>query len=264
MEKWLGDRPDQPGEFARQWLKDLYQDNKLVKGEFEQEFRGVGAGKKQIFAQHHLDGFRRTIGRHQLHANVILRRLFGVRPSERVERLEKSKQKFEFPVLVVLSVGAGGLAVTTFWRSQAASDALHLSAVRNLDVIGTLEFQTQEARRRILYALATDDVDRQLEDIDRAREADAQHRIERVAFLRKQYGLDKSFLEQYAVWVGVWPKEVGTTGKKAFSGLLQGDWGWSFEHDLPVNQVIGSFSITVFRFESGRGLGTSTLRPPAE
>ena len=77
-------------------------------------------------------------------------------------------------VLVVLSVGAGGLAVTTFWRSQAASDALHLSAVRNLDVIGTLEFQTQEARRRILYALATDDVDQQLEDIDRAREADAQ------------------------------------------------------------------------------------------
>ena len=50
-------------------------------------------------------------------------------------------------VLVVLSVGAGGLAVTTFWRSQAASDALHLSAVRNLDVIGTLEFQTQEDRK---------------------------------------------------------------------------------------------------------------------
>ena len=33
MEKWLADRPAHPGEAARQWLKDLYQDNKLVKGE---------------------------------------------------------------------------------------------------------------------------------------------------------------------------------------------------------------------------------------
>jgi polyhydroxyalkanoate synthase len=35
MEKWLADRPDHPGEAAKQWLKDLYQDNQLVKGEFK-------------------------------------------------------------------------------------------------------------------------------------------------------------------------------------------------------------------------------------
>lgn len=35
MEKWLSDRPDHPGEAAKQWLKDLYQDNQLVKGEFK-------------------------------------------------------------------------------------------------------------------------------------------------------------------------------------------------------------------------------------
>ena len=34
MEKWLADRPDHPGEAAKQWLKDLYQGNQLVKGEF--------------------------------------------------------------------------------------------------------------------------------------------------------------------------------------------------------------------------------------
>jgi len=34
MEKWLADRPDHPGEAAKQWLKDLYQSNQLVKGEF--------------------------------------------------------------------------------------------------------------------------------------------------------------------------------------------------------------------------------------
>lgn len=46
----------------------------------------------------------------------------------------------------------------------------------------------------------------------------------RIEFLRKQYGLDLPIYEQYAIW--------------AF-GLLQGDFGYSFEHQLPVSQVIG-------------------------
>jgi len=57
--------------------------------------------------------------------------------------------------------------------------------------------------------------------------------MEKAEFLRKQYGLDKPFLEQYAIWIGVWPGENG------FSGLIQGDLGWSFEHDLPVKEVVG-------------------------
>jgi peptide/nickel transport system permease protein len=57
--------------------------------------------------------------------------------------------------------------------------------------------------------------------------------LERVDFLRRQYGLDKPFIEQYAVWVGLWPTERG------FSGLLQGNLGWSFEYDLPVKDVVG-------------------------
>lgn len=64
--------------------------------------------------------------------------------------------------------------------------------------------------------------------------------LEKIEFLRKQYGLDKSFLEQYAVWVGIWPAERG------FSGLLQGDWGWSFEHDLPVSDVVGDRMLLSF------------------
>ena len=35
MEKWIADRPHHPGEAAKQWLKDLYQSNKLVNGTFE-------------------------------------------------------------------------------------------------------------------------------------------------------------------------------------------------------------------------------------
>ncbi len=33
MEKWISESPDQTGECFRQFMKDLYQDNKLVKGE---------------------------------------------------------------------------------------------------------------------------------------------------------------------------------------------------------------------------------------
>src|SRR3712207_9377752 len=35
MEKWLADRPHHAGEAAKQWLKELYQENRLIKGELE-------------------------------------------------------------------------------------------------------------------------------------------------------------------------------------------------------------------------------------
>ena len=73
--------------------------------------------------------------------------------------------------------------------------------------------------------------------------------LEKVDFLRKQYGLDKPFIEQYAVWVGLWP------GDQGFSGLLEGDLGWSFEHDMAVKDIVGdrlllsfilNFSVVLF------------------
>jgi peptide/nickel transport system permease protein len=57
--------------------------------------------------------------------------------------------------------------------------------------------------------------------------------MEKIEFLREQYGLDKPMIEQYAIWAGIWPGENG------FSGLLQGDLGYSFEFNLPVGDVIG-------------------------
>src|SRR5215210_3968029 len=55
----------------------------------------------------------------------------------------------------------------------------------------------------------------------------------KAEFLIRQYGLDRPVWEQYLVWIGVWP------GPNGFSGLLQGDWGWSFEFDKPVDEVVG-------------------------
>jgi polyhydroxyalkanoate synthase len=44
MEKWLADRPAHTGESARQWLKDLYQDNKLAAGLLVAGGRAVDLG----------------------------------------------------------------------------------------------------------------------------------------------------------------------------------------------------------------------------
>jgi polyhydroxyalkanoate synthase len=35
MEKWIFDSPDQPGETFRKYVKELFQENRLCKGEFE-------------------------------------------------------------------------------------------------------------------------------------------------------------------------------------------------------------------------------------
>ena len=44
MEKWIADRPHHPGEAAKQWLKDLYQDNKLINNAFMINGRQVDLG----------------------------------------------------------------------------------------------------------------------------------------------------------------------------------------------------------------------------
>jgi peptide/nickel transport system permease protein len=46
----------------------------------------------------------------------------------------------------------------------------------------------------------------------------------KIQFLRQEYGLDKPMWEQYLYWL---------------FGMVQGDFGYSFEYDLPVSDVVG-------------------------
>lgn len=46
----------------------------------------------------------------------------------------------------------------------------------------------------------------------------------RLAMLREAYGLDRPLYQQYLYWV---------------AGMLRGDFGYSFEYDLPVRDVVG-------------------------
>ena len=47
---------------------------------------------------------------------------------------------------------------------------------------------------------------------------------EKLEFLRRQYGFDKSLVEQYLMWV---------------AGMAEGDFGYAFEYNLPVTEVVG-------------------------
>lgn len=47
---------------------------------------------------------------------------------------------------------------------------------------------------------------------------------EKLEFLRERYGLDRPVMEQYALWM---------------KGVVQGDFGYSFEHNRPVVEVVG-------------------------
>jgi peptide/nickel transport system permease protein len=46
----------------------------------------------------------------------------------------------------------------------------------------------------------------------------------KIEFLRREYGLDLPFYMQYLKWAG---------------GLMQGNLGFSFEHSMPVSEVVG-------------------------
>jgi peptide/nickel transport system permease protein len=75
-----------------------------------------------------------------------------------------------------------------------------------------------------------DFVSNQIAELESQGESSSKAKAE---FLRQEYSLDRPVWEQYAIWLGVLP------GPRGFSGLLQGDWGWSFEFNKPVAQIVG-------------------------
>ena len=52
-----------------------------------------------------------------------------------------------------------------------------------------------------------------------------------IEALKRNYGLDKSAVEQYVTWL---------------FGMLQGDFGWSFEFNRPVSELIGERVLLTF------------------
>ena len=57
--------------------------------------------------------------------------------------------------------------------------------------------------------------------------------VAKAEFLRTEYALDRPLWNQYLIWMGFAP------GPHGFSGMIQGEFGWSFEFDRPVADIVG-------------------------
>ena len=55
-----------------------------------------------------------------------------------------------------------------------------------------------------------------------------------MADMRHRYGLDQNIFVQYVQWIGVWHDSSGH-----WDGILQGNFGYSFEWNSPVSLLIG-------------------------
>ncbi|CUK07731.1 ABC transporter permease [Shimia thalassica] len=69
--------------------------------------------------------------------------------------------------------------------------------------------------------------------INELRATGQQSGIAKAEFLRQEYALDRPLWEQYLIWMGFAP------GPNGFAGMLQGEFGWSFEFDRPVSEIVG-------------------------
>jgi len=76
-----------------------------------------------------------------------------------------------------------------------------------------------------------------------AMDVDAMQLTEKhLDYLRSYYNLDRSIPVGYLIWLGAWPHQ-----ERGFSGILQGEFGRSFELNDPVLRIITSrFPISLY------------------
>ena len=89
-----------------------------------------------------------------------------------------------------------------------------LLMIPTLFIISALVFTLIELPPGDYFESYMAELEAQGENIDRKQ----------VEELKQEYGFDKHPVERYFIWLG---------------GLVQGDLGYSFEHELPVNEVVG-------------------------
>ena len=80
-------------------------------------------------------------------------------------------------VLVIVGIavlGVGLIVVRDLRSANRQARTMYESSMAGLDLLNQLQYLTQEARRSVLYALGTSDVNRQVEYADQSRAADAE------------------------------------------------------------------------------------------
>ncbi|SRR5258706_9753276 len=89
-----------------------------------------------------------------------------------------------------------------------------LMMIPTLLLISALVFTIMELPPGDYFETYMAELQAQGEGVDKAK----------VEFLKKEYGFDKTPIERYFAWLG---------------GLVTGDFGYSFEYQMPVSEVVG-------------------------
>ncbi|HEX7940402.1 MAG TPA: PAS domain-containing protein, partial [Gemmatimonadaceae bacterium] len=131
----------------------------------------------------------------------------------------------------LLSAATG--AFSLYQLRSAARDARQLSddLVSGLDLIAALQFDVQEARRRMLYALTTTDANLQVQYVDESRAADARI-AQRVGEHLRRLTLpaDRAAARQFARdWV-----QYLNVRDEVIASILEGQTQVAVERDLHV------------------------------
>ena len=82
--------------------------------------------------------------------------------------------KLIYIFIILALLGGGAFLFSDLYHSQKTSRENYTSALRGMEVIGELQYQMQEARRTLLYALGTSDANLQVKYADDSRSADEQ------------------------------------------------------------------------------------------
>jgi PAS domain S-box-containing protein len=94
--------------------------------------------------------------------------------ADRIRRFfRRYSSGFFFGLIAVIVIATGAFVVTDLLRAGKQVGQMYAGSVGGLDLIGDMQYQTQEARRSMQYALTTSDSNRQVVYADQSREADA-------------------------------------------------------------------------------------------
>ncbi|HXD21591.1 MAG TPA: response regulator [Vicinamibacterales bacterium] len=76
-------------------------------------------------------------------------------------------------IIALIVLGVGAFILADLRRTARDAEDMYAGLARGLDLIGGLQYETQEARRAMLYALTTKDANLQVRYADESRAADA-------------------------------------------------------------------------------------------
>lgn len=145
------------------------------------------------------------------------------------DRFRRNRFRFAMVLAGLIVVSLGAFILIDLLRAQTQIRQMYDNSVAGLDLIGALQYQTQEARRSMIYAVTTPNVNRQVEYADASRAADQQ--VADGLARHRQLATSETETAAIAAFERHWSSYLGIRDEM-ISSLLEGNLKDAFERDL--------------------------------